>query len=85
LRKYKKTGAIKCGLDSNGNKTRDGLRWRSPAVTINYRPVLSSERETSNRLKIIKERRGERRTDICQTGCSSKKDNLLVMMMMTMI
>jgi hypothetical protein len=25
-----------------------GLRWQEPAVTINYRPVLSSERALQN-------------------------------------
>jgi hypothetical protein len=39
-----KSGAIKYGLESSGTQNRDGLRWRSPATTVNYRPVLSSER-----------------------------------------
>jgi hypothetical protein len=37
-------GTIKYGLESCGNQTRAGMRWRGPAATVNYRPVLSSER-----------------------------------------
>jgi hypothetical protein len=41
-------GTIKYCLDSRGTQTREGLRRRDPAATINYRPVLSSERELQN-------------------------------------
>jgi hypothetical protein len=41
-------GAIKYGLESRGNQTRAGLRWRGPAATVNYRSVLSSERALQN-------------------------------------
>jgi hypothetical protein len=35
---------IKYGLESHGSQNREGLRWRGQAATINYRPVLLSER-----------------------------------------
>jgi hypothetical protein len=35
-------------LGSYGIQTRAGLRWRGPAATVNYRPVLSSERALQN-------------------------------------
>jgi hypothetical protein len=35
---------INYDLESRGSQTRAGLRWRGPAATVNYRPVLSSER-----------------------------------------
>jgi hypothetical protein len=41
-------GTIKYGLESRGTQTRAGLRWRGPAATVNYRPVLSSERALQN-------------------------------------
>jgi hypothetical protein len=31
-----------------GTQTRAGLRWQGPAATVNYRPVLSSERALQN-------------------------------------
>jgi hypothetical protein len=40
-------GTIKYGLESRGTQTREGLPWRGTA-TVNYRPVLSSERELQN-------------------------------------
>jgi hypothetical protein len=39
---------IEYGLESRGTKTWAGLRWRGPAATVNYRPVLSSERVLQN-------------------------------------
>jgi hypothetical protein len=41
-------GTIKYGLESRGTQTRAGLRWRRPVATVNYRPVLSSERALQN-------------------------------------
>jgi hypothetical protein len=41
-------GTIKQGLESRETQTREGLRWRGPAATVNYRPVLSSERALQN-------------------------------------
>jgi hypothetical protein len=41
-------GTIKYGLESRGTQTRAGLHWRGPAATVNYRPVLSSERALQN-------------------------------------
>jgi hypothetical protein len=38
----------KYGLESHGNQTRAGLRWRGPVATVNDRPVLSSERALQN-------------------------------------
>jgi hypothetical protein len=35
---------IKSGNESHGTWTQEGLRWQGPAATVNYRPVLSSER-----------------------------------------
>jgi hypothetical protein len=35
---------VKFGRESHGTRTRDGLRWRGPAVIVNDIPVLSSER-----------------------------------------
>jgi hypothetical protein len=43
-----KIGTIKYGFESHDTQTREGLRWRSPALTVNYRPVLSSERALQN-------------------------------------
>jgi hypothetical protein len=40
--------AIKFGLESRGTETRAELRWRKPAATVNYRPVLSSVRALQN-------------------------------------
>jgi hypothetical protein len=42
-------GTIKYGLESRGTKTRAGLCWQGPAATVNYRPVLSPERELQNK------------------------------------
>jgi hypothetical protein len=36
---------VKYGHESRGTRTRDTLRWRGPAATLNYRPTLSLERE----------------------------------------
>jgi hypothetical protein len=33
-------GTRKYGLESRRTHTRAGLRWRGPAATVNYRPVL---------------------------------------------
>jgi hypothetical protein len=41
-------GIIKYGLESGGTHTPAGLRCRGPAETVNYRPVLSSERALQN-------------------------------------
>jgi hypothetical protein len=41
-------GTIKYGLESRGTQTRTEQRWRGPAPTVNYRPVLSSERALQN-------------------------------------
>jgi hypothetical protein len=41
-------GTIKYGIESRGTQNRAGLRWRGPAATVNYRPVLSSERALQN-------------------------------------
>jgi hypothetical protein len=41
-------GTIKYGLESRGTQTRARLRWRGPAATVNYRPVLLSERALQN-------------------------------------
>jgi hypothetical protein len=41
-------GTMKYGLEFRGTQTRAGLRWRSPAAIVNYRPVLSSERALLN-------------------------------------
>jgi hypothetical protein len=35
---------MKFGDEFRGTLTRERLRWRSPAGTVNYRSVLSSER-----------------------------------------
>jgi hypothetical protein len=39
---------IKYDLESSGTQTGARLRWRGPAATVNYRPVLSSERALQN-------------------------------------
>jgi hypothetical protein len=36
---------VKYGHKSHGTGTREWLRWRGPAATVNDRPVLSLERE----------------------------------------
>jgi hypothetical protein len=41
-------GTIKYGFGFRGAQTRVGLRCRGPAATVNYRPVLSSERALQN-------------------------------------
>jgi hypothetical protein len=41
-------GTIKYGLKSRGSQILAGLRWRGPAATVNYRPILSSERALQN-------------------------------------
>jgi hypothetical protein len=41
-------GTIKYDLDSSGTQSRAGLRWQGPVATVNYRPVLSSERALQN-------------------------------------
>jgi hypothetical protein len=48
VRGVSRIGTIKYGLESSGTQTRAGLRWRGPAATVNYRPVLSSERALQN-------------------------------------
>jgi hypothetical protein len=51
-----KIGTIKCGLESRGIQTLAGLRWRVPAATLYYSPVLSSERVLqNNKLQLSKE------------------------------
>jgi hypothetical protein len=46
--RFSRIGAIKYCLESRGTQTRALLRWRGPAATVNYRPVLSSERALQN-------------------------------------
>jgi hypothetical protein len=41
-------GTIKHGLESRRTQTQVGLSWQGPATTVNYRPVLSSERALQN-------------------------------------
>jgi hypothetical protein len=41
-------GSIKYGLESRGTQNRAGLHWGGLAATVNYRPVLSSERALQN-------------------------------------
>jgi hypothetical protein len=50
-------GKIKYGLESLGTQTRPGLRWRGPAATLTYRPVLSSERALQNNKPAISRRK----------------------------
>jgi hypothetical protein len=40
-----------------------GLRWQEPAATVNYRPVLSSERALQNKKPQLSKRKfqGERK------------------------
>jgi hypothetical protein len=45
---FSRVGKIKYGLEFRGTQTPAGLRWRGAAVTVNYRPVLPSERELQN-------------------------------------
>jgi hypothetical protein len=49
---------VRYGSESHGSRTRERLRWRQPAATVNDRPVLSSERvrhqQTRNYLTVIK-------------------------------
>jgi hypothetical protein len=40
---------IKYGLESRGTQKREGLRWRGPAETVNYRSILSTERALQKR------------------------------------
>jgi hypothetical protein len=44
-------------------RTLAGLRWRGPAATLNYRPVLSSERALQNNKPQLSKRKsqGERK------------------------
>jgi hypothetical protein len=44
VRGVSRIGTLKYGLESRETQTRVRLRWRGPAATVNYRPVLSSER-----------------------------------------
>jgi hypothetical protein len=48
VRGVSRIGTIKYCHESSVTQTRAGLRWRVPAVTVNYRPVLSSERALQN-------------------------------------
>jgi hypothetical protein len=41
-------GTIKYGLESSGTQTQAGLCWQGLAATVNYRPILSSERALQN-------------------------------------
>jgi hypothetical protein len=43
-----RNGTIIYGLESRGTQTRAELRRRGPAATVNYRPVLLSERALQN-------------------------------------
>jgi hypothetical protein len=38
----------KLGHELRGTQTRERQRWRGPAATVNYRPVLSSESTPPN-------------------------------------
>jgi hypothetical protein len=57
-------GTIKYGLQSRGTQTRAGLRWRGSAATVNYRPVLSSERALQNNKPTTVERKFQRQRKI---------------------
>jgi hypothetical protein len=39
-----KSDTVKYGLESQGARTRERLRWQGPAAYTKYRPVLSSEK-----------------------------------------
>jgi hypothetical protein len=39
-----KSETVKYGRESQGTRTREGLRWLGPAAIVNDRPILSSER-----------------------------------------
>jgi CobQ-like glutamine amidotransferase family enzyme len=43
-----KIGTIKYGLESRETQTLEGLHWRGTAATVNYGPILSSERVPQN-------------------------------------
>jgi hypothetical protein len=50
-----KLGEIKYGLEARGTQTRERLRWRGPAATVNHTPILSSERALQTKLQLSKE------------------------------
>jgi hypothetical protein len=47
-----KSETVKDGHESQGNRTREKLRWREPAAYTKYRPGLSSER-TPHKTKAV--------------------------------
>jgi hypothetical protein len=46
-------GIIEYGIEFRGTQTRGGLHWRGPVATLNYRPVLSSEKGLQNKLATV--------------------------------
>jgi hypothetical protein len=48
LGESQKLGQENMGPESHGTQTLEGLRWQGQAATVNYRPVLSSERAPQN-------------------------------------
>jgi hypothetical protein len=52
-------------VETRGTQTRAGLRWRGPTLTINFRPVLSSERALQNNkpAPVYRKFQGERKID----------------------
>jgi hypothetical protein len=63
-------------------QTIAGLRWRGPAVTVNYRPVLSSERALqNNKLQLFKRKsQGEKNWSLDPDGhlTPRRTDRLIV-------
>jgi hypothetical protein len=58
------TGRLNVGRKLTSTSTSEGLLWRGPAATVNYRPVLSSERALRNNKPQLSKRKsqGERKT-----------------------
>jgi hypothetical protein len=48
VRGVSRIGTIKYGVESRGTQNRARLRWRGPAATVKYRPVLSLGRVLQN-------------------------------------
>jgi hypothetical protein len=46
---------VKYGHNSHGTQAREEMTWRSSRATVNYKPVLSSERALHNKKREMSE------------------------------
>jgi hypothetical protein len=68
------SGIIKCGHESRGTRTSEWLRWQGPAVIVNDRPILSSERmlyKDYDRKCSVEKKSGSESQGVCRQELNS--------------